>query len=173
MISLGGVDYQKSEDEFRYRVVDAHYDQVFIAVRKTLIDLGYPIDASDIKKGDIRAQSIAPTPLTQSEWSEVVKQEPPRVKEIGGWFVRISEDPSVYFIEVSVKLTPRKSSTFILLEYQLDAPKYRAMGITPNRRAPPLAVQLASAKFWNSLEKKLKDVNMPAPRTRRLDEREA
>ncbi len=31
------------------------------------------------------------------------------------------------------------------------------MGIIPSKKAPPLAVQLASAKFWNALEARLRD----------------
>lgn len=167
------LDYQKSEDEFRHRVIDAKKPEAFEAARKTLINLGVPITKSDFDNGVISARTIAPTPLSPDEWKEIVKKEQPRVKEIGGWFMTMPDDPSVYFINATVKLISNGQSTFVQLEYELDSPKYRAMGIQLSKRAPPLAVQLAAAKFWIGMEGRLKEIGAPAPRMRNPNERAA
>ena len=41
--SMWQLEYQESEDVFRYRVVDGDYATVFHLVRKTFIDLGMPV----------------------------------------------------------------------------------------------------------------------------------
>lgn len=72
------LDYQKTEDEYRWRVIEADKTTVYQAVRSTLIDLGMPIQIESLEKLTLVAHNLAPLPLTIEEWKEVVKQENPQ-----------------------------------------------------------------------------------------------
>ncbi len=164
------LEYQRTEDEFRYRVVEADYETTLRAVRQTYLDLGMPIQVQSGSRGVIVAESAAPTPLTLEEWKEVVRIEGPRVKEIGGWYMKMNDDPKGYFVAVKATLRPMSSGTLVLLDYELDNREIRAMGVRPSRHAPPHAVQLGSLKFWVQLGKRLSEVQAPAPRQRKPKE---
>lgn len=164
------LDYQKTEDEFRYRVIDADFDVAFLATRKTFIDLGMPVQGASLEKGIVVAENAAPTPLSRDEWIEVAKAENPRVKELGGWAFHLADDPKDYIVIVKATLKALPGKTLILLDYELDSPKIRSMGVRPSRHAPPLAVQLGSLKFWSQLETRLLEVKVQPPRKRKPDE---
>lgn len=166
------LDYQKTEDEFRYRIIDADLDVSFSAVRKTFLDLGMPVQRVSLEKGEgvVIAENEAPTPLSRDEWIEIAKAENPRVKELGGWAFYLPDDPKDYIVIVKATLRAMPGKTFISLDYELDSPKLRSMGVRPARHAPPLAVQLASLKFWSQLEKQLLEVKVQPPRKRKPSE---
>jgi len=166
------LDYQKTEDEFRYRVIDAGLDVSFSAVRKTFLDLGMPVQSASLEKGEgvVIAENAAPVPLSRDEWIEVAKAENPRVKELGGWAFYLADDPKDYIVMLKATLRALPGKTLILLDYELDNPKIRSMGVRPARHAPPLAVQLASLKFWSQLEERLLKVKVQPPRKRKPDE---
>lgn len=63
--------------------------------------------------------------------------------------------------------------SFILLDYFIDAPKLRKIGVEPSRHAPPAAVIIASAKFWARLQTNLQGIKAPAPRKRSKQEIDA
>lgn len=94
------LDYQKTEDEFRYRIIDADLDVSFSAVRKTFLDLGMPVQRVSLEKGEgvVIAENEAPTPLSRDEWIEIAKAENPRVKELGGWAFYLPDDPKDYIV---------------------------------------------------------------------------
>src|SRR5919109_559390 len=131
-----------------------------------------PIQASSSEKGILLAQNSAPTPLTKEEWLEVVKVETARIKKIGGWALTLNGDPGTYVVTVAAYLKPLKGGTFVLLDYDLDSPKYRAMGLNPTQSPPPLAVKIAANKFWSRLSEKLVEMKVPEPRRKRADEHE-
>lgn len=164
------LDYQKTEDEFRYRVIDADFDVSFSAVRKTFIDLGMPVQGASLETGIVVAENTAPTPLSREEWIEIAKAENPRVKELGGWAFYLADDPKDYIVTLKATLLPLPDKTLIVLDYELDSPKIRSRGVRPSRYAPPLAVQLVSLKFWSQLEKRLLEVKVQPPRKRKPDE---
>jgi len=166
------LEYQQTEDEFRYRVVDGDYLAVFGAVRKTFIDIGMPVQSALVDKGLMIAENTAPAPLTLEEWKKVAESEGPRLKQIGGWMFAISDNPTEYVVTVRATLRPVGGKTFVRLDYELEAPQIRAMGVTPSKHAPPLAVQIGSLKFWSALEKNLGAVSMKAPRRRSSSERD-
>ncbi len=103
---------------------------------QTYLDLGMPIQVQSGSRGVIVAESAAPTPLTLEEWKEVVRIEGPRVKQIGGWYMEMRDDPKGYFVAVRATLRPMPSGTFVLLDYELDNREIRAMGVRPSRHAP-------------------------------------
>jgi len=158
------LEYQKTEDEYRYRVIEAPLLTTYEQVKKTFLDLGMPIQKSSLKDGIIIAENAAPTPLTQEEWLQIREIEEPRVKEIGGWMFTINKDPSGYIVMVSASLKEIQNKTLVLLNYRLRMPKYESMGMTPSKHAPPLAVQLGSIKFWNQLKQNLESTGITAPR---------
>lgn len=166
------LDYQRTEDEYRYRVVDTGFDSTFAAVRRTFLDLGMPIQVRSTRRGVLVAENAAPAPLTLAEWSEVVRVEGPRVKEIGGWFMQLSEKPDDYVVTVRATLRPLAGKTLIVLDYLMDNPSFREMGLKPPQHAPPLAVQLGTLKFWSHLERRLLEASLPKPRKRTQKELE-
>jgi hypothetical protein len=166
------LEYQKTEDEFRYRVVEADYETTFRAIRHTFLDLGMPIQARSSEHGVIVAENEAPTPLTADEWKEVARIEGPRTRELGGWFMSLSEDPKGYVVTVRATLRAFSTGTLVRLDYELDNLRLREMGVRPSKHAPPRAVQLGSRKFWSQLEKRLAEVRTPAPRRRTPQEYE-
>lgn len=83
----------------------------------------------------------------------VVEIENPRLKEIAPWYIQLNDDPSKYIVTVKATLRPFKDGTFVLLDYGLDAPEYRRLGIIQSRHAPPAAVKVAAEKFWQTLTK--------------------
>jgi len=163
------LEYQKTEDAFRYRVVDANYAKVFYCVRKTFIDLGIPVQSESADNGTIIGQCDAPTPLTKEEWKKIAETENPRIKQVGGWMFYMANDPKGWVVTVGASMRKEGDKTLVLFDYKIDNPKYRQMGYQPCKYAPPLAVQLGAMKFWNQLEKRLQDDELPAPR-RRTDE---
>src|SRR5919106_4570432 len=92
---LWQLEYQRTEDEYRYRIVEAEYPTAFQAVRMAFLDMGLPIKRLSVTEGVIVSENNGPTPLTKEEWLEVVKNEEPRVKELGGWMFTMPEDASV------------------------------------------------------------------------------
>ena len=168
------LEYQRSGEELRYRVVEAPATTVVKAMRQTFLDLGMPIQSFSVTEAFVLAESAAPTPLSAEEWKEIVRVDGPRAKEIGGWFMKLEDDPKNYIVRV--RATAKESQggiTVVVLEYQLDNPSFRARGIQPARQVPPAAVRLASVKFWIRLEQRLSEAQVPAPRSRREDERRA
>lgn len=164
------LDYQRTEDAYRYRVVDAPYLIVYDATKKSFLDLAMPIQRADLTEGVIVAENVAPHPLTKEEWKVVVEEENPRIRELGGWMFRMEEDAKDYVVIVMATLIPVGDKTFIRLDYELDHPKYRSMGVIPSKHAPPLAVQLGSAKFWVTLRNRLSSEDLPPPRPRESNE---
>ena len=160
------LEYQQTEDEFRYRVVEADYELVLRAIRQTFLDLGMPIQQSSAVQGIVTVENVAPTPLTTEEWREVVRIEGPKTKEVGGWFMKLQEDPKDYIVTIRATVRPIVGGTLVLLEYQLDNPIFRSMGVQPSKHAPPLAVRLSTRKIWSQLEKRLSEVRAPLPRRR-------
>lgn len=162
------LEYQKMEDEHRIRIVEAPYPVVYESLRKTFLDLGMPLVEQSIANGLLLARNSAPKPLTLEEWKEVKKIEEPRMKEIGGWFFVFSDDPKSYVVTVAAAVKPVDAhSTLIVMNYEMDAPELRGGGIVPSRRAPPLAVRLASFKLWAGLNKRLADIKIPDARKRK------
>ena len=164
------LEIQKEEDLLRFRVVDSDYATVVDATRKTFLNLGMPVQASSLEKGVVIAENVAPLPLTQEEWLRVKEEETPRMKEVGGWFLKLEDDPKDYIITVRVRLSEYKGSTFMVLDYLLDAPKYRRMGYTVPPTAPPAAVRIGASKFWSALQDELERRKISAPRKRRPNE---
>lgn len=158
------VDYQKDEVPYRKRIFDVKYQELFDLVKQTAIDLGYAVTSANLNSGLISAEANAPTPLSMDEWKKVVDLENPRVKEIGGWMFYMADDPSDYIIFARAALAKTKNNIVITLDYELDMPEYRELGLTPSRVAPPSAVKIGSMKFWNTLDKKLIDLNYPPSR---------
>jgi hypothetical protein len=165
------LDYQKTGEELRYRVIDAPYTEVYAAARETFLELGMPLMARDIAEGKLVARNTAPTPLTLAEWLEVKKTEEPRMKEVGGWYFMLAEDPKQYVVTVLALVRPMGGGkTFIGLDYELDAPEYRAKGFDVSKKAPPSAVKIASLKFWIALNAKLAAKSLPEARKRKPSE---
>lgn len=158
------LEYQKTEDLYRYRVVDAPYEIVYQQVKKTFLDLSMPLVKKDFDNGLLIAENEAPNPLTKEEWLQVREIENPRTKETGGWMFTLPTDPSDYIITVAASLTEVNNKTFILIDYKMSNPKYTDMGLEPSEYAPPLAVQLGSVHFWDTLQGNLKNTAIPAPR---------
>ncbi len=164
------LEYQRDADELRFRVVEAPVLIVYEEVRRTFIDLGLPVVSESPRQGLLVAQNNAPTPLTKEEWASVVKIEQPRVSEIGGAMFKMKEDSSAYIVTVAAVIRGRGDLSVVHLDYELDMPEYRHLGIIPAKRAPPAAVKIASEKFWRTLAQKLERYKVAAPRRRRGDE---
>lgn len=164
------LDYQKNEDIYRYRVIDAPYLNTFSEIKKAFIALNVPVMAANFEKGEIYGQTEAPTPLTKEEWLQVTEFENPRLKEIGGWMFYFPDDPKGYIISIRATVKPIGKKTFVSLDYELSMPEYERMGIRANKTAPPSAVKIGSLKFWNKLDNLLKDVSLPKTRNRTPEE---
>lgn len=167
------LEYQQTEDEYRFRVIEADYAVALLATRKAFLDLGMPIQATSVQEGVIIAENTAPTPLSREEWREVARVENPRLKAVSGLGFQLADDPSDYVVTVKATVRPLNGKTMIVLDYRLDAPKYRSYGFEPAQHAPATAVQLASVKFWSQLSKRLGEVKAPAPRKRSKQEIDA
>lgn len=157
-------DYQKTEDAFRYRVVDAEYPIVFPLVKRVFNDMGVAVQNYSLEEGIISGVCDSTALFTKEEWDKVVAVEQERVKEVGGWFFYMPAKPTGYVITAFAVIKPVDHNTFVLLDYKLDMPKYKRLGFQPGEHAPPLAVQLVTMKFWNRLGELLEGENMPGPR---------
>jgi hypothetical protein len=60
------LEYQRTEDEYRYRVIEADSATTYRAVRSTLLDLGLAIQKSSTDPLFVTAESQA-SPLCQYE----------------------------------------------------------------------------------------------------------
>lgn len=158
------LDYQRVEESHRTRVIAASASETFLEVKKTLVDLNLPILRSDMKEGTIVAQGIAPQPLNEEEWLQVVEIENPRVRELSNGWMYLAEDPSDYVLTVQTTVRGFSNEAIVLIEYTLSAPRYEAMGFRLPRVAPPEAVLIGSTKFWKRLNSRLKKVSKPAVR---------
>lgn len=160
------LDNQRAEDEYRYRVIDAKYADVYEATRRAFLALGLPVQVSSVEKGLLLAENVAPAPLTKEEWLQVKEIEAPRLKEIAGLDVFFLDDPKDFTITVRTSLQPLDNRTIVMLDYVMDSPKLRTYGIVPSPHAPPSAVALGAKRFWNALRDELNKMNIPSPRKR-------
>lgn len=164
------LDYQKTEEALRTRVIDAPSLETFTQVKKALVSIDLPVTKSSLEDGEVWAQGIAPAPLSQQEWEEVAEKESPRVKELSGGLLYLKDDPSDYVLTVKITLRAIDRKTLVVIDYLLSAPKFEAYGINMPKVAPPEAVLIGSAKFWDALERKLQLVDIPKPRRANPDE---
>ena len=102
------LESQKNEDLFRYLVIEAPFLITFKQVGETCQELGYPIFERDFEEGKIIVQSTAPAPLSKEEWKKVAEFENPRVKEHGGWYMYLPDNPEDYVITALIKLKRMK-----------------------------------------------------------------
>jgi hypothetical protein len=160
------LEYQKGEDELRFRVVEAPAIVVYEEMRRTIIDLGLPIVRESFADGVLLAENNAPSPLTKEEWLEVKRKEDPQMKDIGGSLLVLPEDPSNFVITLLAVVKGFGDISVVHLEYELDSPKYRRMGLLLSRKAPPSAVRIASQKFWTFLQLRLEKLKIAPPRRR-------
>lgn len=164
------LDYQKTEEELRQRVVDSDIATTYNAVRLTFIDLNLPVRNGSIESREIVGENEAPAPLTKEEWLEVVKIENPRMREIEPWWMYLPDNPNKYIVTVKATLRPVQDKTFVLMEYTLDAPELRRRGVVANQYGPPTAVKMAMEKFWRTLTSRLSAINIKEPRRRSPEE---
>ena len=149
------LEYQKMESSVRIRAIDDDFMTVMKAVRETFLELGMPINELKLESGVISAICDAPTPLTDTEWLAVVKAEKDRVREIGGWYMSLSEKPAGYVLTVKAKVKRLREGSLVILDYSLSHPEYSSMGFEPSKYAPPAAVRIGSFKFWALLEQRI------------------
>ena len=134
------LDNQRTEGEYRHRVIEAPYIETFHSIKKTFLALGMPVEESSISKGILYAENIAPFPLTHDEWLEVKRIETPRLKEIGGSLFKFEDNPKTFTITVRATLSPMGDRTLVTLDYVMDSKKLRSYGITPTPHAPRMMV---------------------------------
>ena len=147
------LDYQKTEDEYRCRIVAADKIETAKALRAAFIALNMPVKEDNLDNGSITSVVEAPRPLTKDEWKSVAEVETPRMKSIAGWMFTLPDNPKGYFITIRANFQEIKEvGTIVLLNYRLDNPEYRKLGIEPSECAPPDAVRLGSLKFWRTLD---------------------
>ena len=153
------LEYQRTETAYRVRVINGNFEQVFSAVKETFLALNMPFRWISVEEGEINSTNDAPTPLTNDEWLKVVNSERDNIKKIGGWYMVMRDDPKGYSVIIKAKIKSIGGSVIVSMDYELDNLEYRKMGIQPSKTAPPLAVQLASSKFWNELNSQLEKTN--------------
>jgi hypothetical protein len=164
-------EYNNSADMHRQRIVDAPYDLTMEAVQRVFEDFEMSIVVDSLATGNVVSESVAPKPLSVNEWREIAAEEDVRVKEVGAWYLQVSEDPKNYVVQLQAKvrrIDARRTS--VVLEYNLDNPSYRNMGVTPSKYAPPKAVEIATSRFWRKLGERLSEVDAPRPRRQAPDE---
>ncbi len=162
------LDYQRNERSHRTRVVDAPSDETFLQVKKTLLDMGLPVIHSNMITGRIKARGIAPAPLSKEEWEIVIKMEDPRVRKLSGGMLWLSPDPSKnYELTLDVLVRGGSHKSVVVIDYELYAPRYEAMGFRMPKIAPPQAAIMGAEKFWRALTDRLSKASNPV-RPRRL-----
>ncbi len=167
------LEYQRTEDLFRIRVVPAPFDSVVGAFRKALNEVGLAVLGWDAKSEELIAENYGPNPLTIEEWKVVTQQEEQEARKVGGPYFAFAPDPKEYLVQLRIKFVKLDSERVaILLDYAIDAPRYRRLGIIPTTVAPPSAVQYASLKLWALLDSQLVGLDKPKSR-RRLDHERA
>ena len=112
------LEYQRTEDEIRWRVIEADLPIAYKAVRLTFLDLGLPIKRESFDDRTIIAENEAPLPLTLDEWKEVAKQETPKLREISS-FLYFSDDPRKYIVTIKASLRTFEDRTLVLLDYTM------------------------------------------------------
>jgi hypothetical protein len=168
---LWALEYQRTEDEYRYRILDCTPDVAYSCIKDAFLTLGMPIKSASLTSGYIECEAEAPLPLTRDEWRLVAKEESPKMKEAAGWMFTLPDNPRGYFVTVRAAFKPISGKTLVLLQYRLDHPEYRKIGFEPSVHAPPTAVQLGSLKFWAAVEHAMEVKSMDAPRKRTTEEK--
>src|SRR5262249_59032704 len=135
------LEYQRTEDEYRYRVIEADSATVYRAVRLTFLDLGLAIQKESTEPMFIRGESEAPTPLSQEEWLEGRQIEVPKLSELG-WMgsFGLVKNPSDYIVTIQITMKSYKDSTFLVLDYSLDAQKLRRAAFNQKNYGRPTPV---------------------------------
>ena len=157
---------RKSEDELRFRVVEAPSIVVYEEMRRTLVDLGLPIVRESFADGVLVAENNAPAFLTKTEWLEVKTREDPQIKDLGGDKLVLPADPSNFVITLLAVVKDAGDISVVHLEYELDSPVDRRKGLFLSRKAPPSAVRIASQKYWTLLQLRLAKLKIAPPRRR-------
>ena len=97
-------EIQNDAPDYHYKVIAADSADVFMASKQATIKLGIPIIREDMINGDLYASAIAPKPLSKAEWEQVVEKENSRVKSLSKGTMYLAKDPSVYFIDIEIKV---------------------------------------------------------------------
>jgi len=69
------LEYQRTEDLFRVRVVENGAESVVSALRKVMNELGLAVLGWDSKSSVLVAENYGPNPLSIDEWKVVIEQE--------------------------------------------------------------------------------------------------
>lgn len=164
-------EYADLADTHRQRIVDAPYEVAMQAVQGVFDDFEMAFVVESAATGHIISESDAPKPLSADEWREIAAEETLRVREVGAWYLDVPESPAGYVVQLQAKITPIDAQrTAVALDYTLDNPSYRRLGVVPSQYAPPKAVQIATNKFWKRLGERLSAVGTPNPRKRKPSE---
>jgi hypothetical protein len=164
-------EYADLADTHRQRIVDAPYEVAMQAVQGVFEDFEMAFVVDSAATGHIISESDAPKPLDAGEWREIAAEETLRVREVGAWYLEVSEDPAGYVVQLQARITPIDAQrTAVALDYTLDNPSYRRLGVIPSQYAPPKAVQIATNRFWKRLGERLSAVGTPNPRKRKPSE---
>ena len=164
-------EYADLADTHRQRIVDAPYEVAMQAVQGVFDDFEMAFVVESAATGHIISESDAPKPLSADEWREIAAEETLRVREVGAWYLEVPESPAGYVVQLQAKITPIDAQrTVVALDYTLDNPSYRRLGVIPSQYAPPKAVQIATNKFWKRLGERLSAVGTPNPRKRKPSE---
>ena len=119
------LEYQKTEDEYRYRVIEADSATTYRAARLTFLDLGLAIQKSSTEPLFISAESQAPTPLSKEEWLEVRRIENWKLSQTEPWYMQLVEDPSDYIVTIQATVKPLKNGTLVILDYTISTARPR------------------------------------------------
>lgn len=161
------LEYQRTEDLFRVRVVENGAESVVSALRKVMNEIGLAVLGWDSKSSELVAENYGPNPLSIDEWKVVIEQEETEARKVGGPFFVFATDPKEYLVQLRIKVVKLGDDrTVIVLDYIIDAPRYRRIGLVPTSVAPPSAVRYASLKIWALLDSRLIGENRPKTRKR-------
>jgi len=150
------IENQQQPEKLSNRIVNASYEDVFDAVKKTYNDLGMPIEKYSFEKGFIVSRNPVPKPLSKTQWESVREIENPKLKKITS-LITLSEKPEGNFLITNFTLKKLGSQTDVNLSYYLDMQVLADMGYIPIKEAPPHAVKLVSEILWNKLDENLAD----------------
>lgn len=165
------LDNQRTEDDYRFRVISSDYLTVVDATRKTFLALGMPVQASNLEDGVLIAENLAPAPLTQAEWLEVKRIETPQLKELGGQLFSFPDDPKHFVITVRAKVkTLQNGKILVAVDYVMSSQEWKKAGVDVTPHAPPTAVKFGSLKFWRQLDTEIRSRGLEAPRKRLWNE---
>ena len=155
-------DYESTQYQYRWRIIDNQSDEIFDHIKQTFIQSGFAVRNLSKLDGSIQADANAKSLLTEEKWAIVKAQDELKMKSVGGSSMYI--DASTYNINAIAQFKKFNGKSYVGIDVKIRSPYLESKGIFGSQFPPPTASRLFSSDFWYRLDGLLSSNGLPRSR---------